>query len=298
MTGTHAFAIGARTWADGFGRWHAAIPADRNDGAGLILDARQCILDELVLREVKTGETEDAARARLRDYVVENVARRHQQDANLLGFVEFIEYDMDGDTDTEEPEESAPEPFTPTPTASWEISTPRVIHDEGRPLMLRMFREGTPGIVGMPLDVSLDDLRALAGLLATFDLSGSAASQHYIETGELTPAGPSDDEIIDRLGLDRESAFTPEKIADYREDSERAYSELANGRITVEEAEQRGAFAPPAPDYADEIGKQLVDRHIQELTLQYGHVRSWGTVERVAAAAARQGYALGMGAAQ
>ncbi len=191
MQPTHAELIGARVWADGFGRWHAAIPADRNDGAGLILDARRCILDELVLREQKAGESAQQARTRLQlsRYVRENVARRHHQDANLLGYVEFLEYDITGDSDPK-------------------------------------------------------------------------------STNEPTP-----------------------------QDGERAYRELANGKITVDEAEQRGAFAPtPAPDYAEKIGKDLVDRHIHALTLQYGQVRNWETVERIITEATREGYALGLSA--
>lgn len=43
---------------------------------------------------------------------------------------------------------------------------------------------------GMTFSLSLDDLRALKGLLATIDTESSAASQHYIETGELTIIEP------------------------------------------------------------------------------------------------------------
>jgi hypothetical protein len=62
--------------------------------------------------------------------------------------------------------------------------TPR--DSEERPLELTFAHGSQHQSVG----VTLDDLRRLSYLLARYDLTSSAASQHYIETGELLPPKP------------------------------------------------------------------------------------------------------------
>lgn len=46
-----------KTWADGFGRWYAAVPVEHNDGTGSRLAARSAIRDALFAREGRRGET-------------------------------------------------------------------------------------------------------------------------------------------------------------------------------------------------------------------------------------------------
>jgi hypothetical protein len=61
-----------------------------------------------------------------------------------------------------------------------------------REALICITREGS--IVEENVPATLDDLRQLKGLLGQYDLASSAASQHYIDTGELTLKGEQDDE--------------------------------------------------------------------------------------------------------
>lgn len=81
------------TYADGYGRWHAYVPEDHNDGTGLILDARNAIRDELILRERKTWESKRGAKSRLSAYLREYVTRHPEQDRP--GYVHFVEWLQD-----------------------------------------------------------------------------------------------------------------------------------------------------------------------------------------------------------
>jgi len=72
------------TWADGYGRWHALVPATM---ASPIIAARGAIRRELEGRS-ETGAT----RAELSAYVRENITQRRVQ--SEPGYVEFVEYEL------------------------------------------------------------------------------------------------------------------------------------------------------------------------------------------------------------
>lgn len=133
------------------------------------------------------------------------------------------------------------------------------------------------------LSVTLDDLRALAGLLATFDLTSSAASQHYIETGELSTHA----EIAAANTAPTRCAACGMLIE--HEDG-MGWIAAPGALDTHDDGHAHNPLLAGAPrDYADAIADRLAEP-------QYLDNDEW--LRALLATAAREGYALGFGAAQ
>lgn len=80
------------TWADGFGRWYAAVPLIEGmpfESQGSRIRARAAIRDEIASREQKTGESYNEARARITVPLVE--IPQHEQRAGFTVWREVWE---------------------------------------------------------------------------------------------------------------------------------------------------------------------------------------------------------------
>jgi hypothetical protein len=114
---------------------------------------------------------------------------------------------------------------------AWEIKTDDRDSVAEHPIALTHSR----GNHGTTIHLSLDNLRELSGLLGRYDLISSAASQHYIETGELTkrtePAAISEAEAA-LAALDADEARWSETFDEHGDMTTDEYEERDDTRAT------------------------------------------------------------------